>query len=63
MYADLYYKVSYQDGMQSCLDVLSKCDELWLFGDWKESKGCMKEYTFAKKYGKTIQTTNKLIAE
>lgn len=32
-----------------CTSLLSKCDEIWLFGDWEKSKGCMREVTFSIK--------------
>ena len=40
------------DGDQSqvmgyCLELLSKVDELWVFGDWSESEGCYTEVAFA----------------
>ena len=33
----LYKKVSYERGMEMCLELLDRCDEMWVFG--KHSKG------------------------
>ena len=41
-----YKKTDYDLGMDWCLGLLSKCDEMWLCGDWKSSKGCRLEYDF-----------------
>lgn len=40
---------SQEQVMGYCLKLLSKCDEIWLFGQWEESKGCMQELVFATK--------------
>ena len=51
----LYNDVDYIDGMEHCFEVLGRCDELWLCGDWKESRGCNMEYGFAKAKGIPIK--------
>lgn len=33
--------------MDLCGELLSLCSELWLFGDWKNSKGCCEEHKLA----------------
>ena len=38
-------------GMEHCFEALSRCDELWLTGNWRESRGCNMEYGFAKAKG------------
>lgn len=32
-----------------CIDMLTRCDEVWFFGDWKRSVGCQAEYEAAIK--------------
>jgi len=34
---------------------LSRCDELWIAGGWRESKGCCMEYGYAKSKGIPIK--------
>lgn len=46
-----YKELSYLDGMEHCFEALSRCDELWLTGNWRESRGCNMEYGFAKGKG------------
>lgn len=43
----LYESTEYIKGMNMCLNLLKACDELWLCGDWKNSTGCMIEYSYA----------------
>lgn len=43
----LYNEMSYENGMDHCFELLGLCDELWLCGDWRSSKGCNMEYAFA----------------
>lgn len=42
-YGYMYSKLSYDDGLQLCLDLLNRCDFMILFGDWQQSKGCTAE--------------------
>ena len=51
----LYNDVDYIDGMEHCFEALSRCDELWLCGNWRESRGCNMEYAFAKGKGIPIK--------
>jgi hypothetical protein len=44
--------------MEHCFEALSRCDELWIAGDWQESKGCCMEYAFAKGKGIPIEIIN-----
>lgn len=41
--------------MQFCLNLLSKADELWVFGNWGESAGCYAEVAFAFRNNIPIQ--------
>ena len=38
----------YRTGIDACPALLDRCDVLVLTGYWKNSKGCMAEYGFAK---------------
>ena len=40
--------------MERCLDMLDRCDEIWVFGDWTRSEGCTREVRHATCRGKTI---------
>ena len=43
------------DVMAECLELLYNCDELWVFGDWKNSTGTCEEIGFAKSNGIKIR--------
>lgn len=43
-----YEHNNYRQGIDACLALLDRCDVLILTGKWKDSKGCMAEYGFAK---------------
>jgi len=38
-----------------CVAMIEKADELWVFGDWKGSKGCRMEIEYAKKLGREVK--------
>lgn len=40
--------------MKRCLDMVRRCDELWLAPGWKHSKGCNAEHMEATSLGKMI---------
>ena len=44
----LYKKLSYGDGIKWCLELLKRCDEMWVYGDYKNSRGCNTEIKFCK---------------
>ena len=44
-----YDKLDYLTGLEYCLGLLSHCDEIWVFGDYKNSVGCKREIEYAKK--------------
>jgi hypothetical protein len=46
-----YHDVPYQLGMEHCLTLLSKADELWLCEGWQQSRGCNMEVRFARDNG------------
>ena len=37
--------------IRNCLALLDSCDELWLFGRWRESEGCKMERAYAREHG------------
>lgn len=41
--------------MDRCLDMVERCDELWLYGCWHKSVGCRHEFIHAMRLGKTIK--------
>lgn len=43
-----YDDIPYLDGMEHCLELLSRCDEIWLCDGWQDSRGCCMEYAAAK---------------
>lgn len=45
-----YFDVEYQKGLNMCLWLLNKCDSVWVYGDWKNSKGCHAEIDFCKRH-------------
>lgn len=58
-----YNDVAYLDGMDYCLELLRRCDELWLCNSWagkswQESRGCCMEYAAAKAWDKPIYAVN-----
>lgn len=54
----LYDKLDYLDGMEHCFEALSRCDELWICGNWWGSRGCNMEYGFAKAKGIPVKFIN-----
>ena len=50
----MYSQLTYLGGMEHCFEALSRCDELWLCGSWRDSRGCNMEYGYAKAKGITI---------
>ncbi len=37
-----------------CLELLELCDEVWMYGDWQKSEGCVKEFVHAWRLNKPI---------
>ena len=59
--AGFYYNdIPYIQGMGHCIELLSRCDELWLCDGWQDSKGCCMEYAFAKAKGILIYQLEEL---
>lgn len=47
----LYDEVDYETGINMCLEVLRRCDMMYVFGDWENSKGCKTEINYCKFLG------------
>ena len=47
----MYDDVDYKTGLEYCLWLLDKCDEVWVFGDWKNSTGCTCEIAYCQNNG------------
>lgn len=45
-----YHYVPYQQGLDMCLWLLEKCDEMWVFGEYQSSIGCMSEIAYCKNH-------------
>ena len=54
-YTRQFFRTAISEGMEHCFEVLRRCDELWIAGDWRESRGCNMEYGFAKAKGIPIK--------
>jgi hypothetical protein len=62
MWNSIYNTVSYDIGMQYCLELLLTCDILVLCReDWQRSKGMSIEVEFAKQYNIPILTLSSLL--
>lgn len=44
-------KYNHAEVMKYCLDILGNCQELYIAKGWEQSKGCVMEHEFAKKWG------------
>lgn len=38
-----YNDYPYEQGIKMCLDLLDLCDEMWVYGNYLDSKGCKME--------------------
>lgn len=47
-FGHMYYDIDYICGIETCIDLLQRCNILLLTGDWKNSKGCLCEYGAAR---------------
>ena len=43
-----YDTLPYERGLDMCLDLLSKCDKMYVYGDWKNSRGCTAEVLYCE---------------
>lgn len=44
----LYNDVDYETGLRWCIELLSVCDKMYVFGDWKRSRGCTAEVLYCE---------------
>lgn len=44
----MYDTVSYEHGLDMCLNLLEQCSQMLVFGDWKNSRGCTAEVLHAE---------------
>ena len=49
-----YNDIPYINGMDHCIELLKRCDELLLCKGWQDSKGCCMEYAAAQITNKPI---------
>ena len=50
-----YHAVNYQIGINMCLWLLDRCDEMWVYGNWENSKGCKMEIEYCMEYNITVK--------
>lgn len=43
-----YTSYPYEQGLDMCLNLLARCDKMYVFGDWKNSRGCTAEVLYAE---------------
>ena len=48
----LYESIDYQKGLGRCFWLIDKADEVWMFGDWEKSRGCLAEIEYCKQKDK-----------
>ena len=48
----LYEVVDYETGLEYCFDLLATCDEMLVFGDYKNSRGCLAEIVYCEDHNK-----------
>lgn len=41
----MYNDVPYKEGMDWCIELLNRCDEILLCGSWEDSRGCRIEWS------------------
>lgn len=39
---------TYEQGLDMCLELLSKCEKMLVYGDWKSSRGCKAEVLYCE---------------
>jgi hypothetical protein len=50
MYSFMTYSDDQELVLEKCSELLLMCDEIWLYGEWKNSEGCVYEEQLAKKH-------------
>ena len=49
------FKLSHKDYLKMDVELLRRCDELWVMDNWHDSKGCKMEIDFADKQKMVIK--------
>ena len=47
----LYNEVPYLHGLGMCIELLSRCDKMLVYGDWRNSVGCKAEIEYCEAHG------------
>lgn len=47
----MYNDFDYETGLSMCLQLLSKCNYMYVFGNWQNSRGCKAEIQFCEEFG------------
>lgn len=47
-YGFCYDDYPYEQGLEFCLKLLNQCDKMYVYGDWKQSRGCTAEVLYAE---------------
>ncbi len=47
----MYDDFDYETGLNMCLELLKRCDIMYVYGDWENSVGCKAEIKFAEENG------------
>jgi hypothetical protein len=50
-----YFAKPYEEGMKDCIEMLDRCDELWLCNGWQKSNGCNTECEYFLREGRPIK--------
>lgn len=50
-----YHETDYEVGLKHCIDILDRCDEMWVFGGYNSSRGCEAEIEFCNKNIKPVR--------
>lgn len=59
----MYNDFDYDTGLNMCLELLKRCDMMYVYGDWQNSVGCKAEIEFCEDNGiayKIIKGENKV---
>ena len=58
-----YFAKSYEEGMKDCIEMLSRCDEIWFAGYWQNSKGCSIEFNWADEHHMPIKFVDEILPQ
>ena len=46
----IYDEVTYEAGLNMCIELLSKCNKMYVCGDYESSKGCKEEIKYCEEH-------------